>query len=201
VHAGSVPRGGTRFTPGAWVDSVDGRAAIGYFAHADGTPYLVVANSDSLWVRSIKLSLPGTHRACVISEDAMSWSTAPCFPVASGSMLRIDLRPGSFAVVRLEGPTVVGIPGGTAPGLRVSPQPARGMVELAITRLGEGGRVEIVDAAGRRAWGRSLAPGATRVVWRGERSEGGVSPPGLYFARVEDARGFRVERLVWLGAP
>jgi hypothetical protein len=99
------------------------------------------------------------------------------------------------------------VPGGTVdvPGSGVTlaflghlaPNPSRGDVALrfGLARAG-GASVDVFDAAGRRV--RELARGEFAagehlVHWDGRDAEGGVSPAGIYFVRMQTA-GFRAER-------
>ena len=68
-----------------------------------------------------------------------------------------------------------------------------------MVRASRGARVEILDAAGRRVWGRALGTGLAQASWRGTRDDGGAARAGVYFARFEDAAGVAVRRFVWLG--
>jgi hypothetical protein len=200
VHAGSVPAGGTGFVPDDWLSAVDGRAALGYFVDGAGTRYLLVANSDSLAARTVTLTLRDVAQACVLGEHQDSWDQVTCAPPDPESRLVLELDAGSFALVRLEGGSAGVIQGGKAPVMLVMPNPAGGEVRLELSRVAYGGRLEIIDAAGRRAWSRTLRPGNATLVWRGERDSGGQAPAGLYFARLEDERGVTVARIAWRGA-
>jgi hypothetical protein len=200
VHAGSVPEGATRFVPGGWVNAVQGRAALGYFVGRMGERYLLVANSDSSNTQRVGLEVASAGRACVLDPNAVTWSEAPCIELGASGHLDLDLEAGSFALVRLEGAPADSAAGGIAPALSLSPNPARGVVLLATTSGARGARLEIVDAGGRRVWSKTLGAGDAALTWRGEREGGGSAGPGLYFARIEDARGFRVRRLAWLGS-
>jgi hypothetical protein len=199
VHAGSLPPGGIWFAPNETVETVEGRATLGYFADTTGVPYVLVANSDSLSARDVTLKLGRATRACVLDEAHDGWDSAICTPLPADRRLTLALEAGSFALVRLEGDAVGSVTGG-ALVLDVAPTPARGRVRLAIARAGRDARVEIVDAGGRRAWSRRVPPGQSAFEWSGERDSGGRAPAGLYFARVEDARGVAARRIVWLGA-
>jgi hypothetical protein len=81
----------------------------------------------------------------------------------------------------------------------VSPDPAAQRVHLLASGLVARARVEILDGAGRRVWSRALEPGTSSREWGGERDAGGTAPAGVYFVRVEDARGVAVAPLHWLG--
>jgi len=207
-HAGSVPPGGTAFSPDDWILEVEGRAALGRFAGEGGERYLLVANSDSLAARTVTLSLPRTRRVWRLGATPGSWSEVeverylhpfrerPALQAQSGVRVAIALESGDFALLRLE-LDPASLPG---PVLAVGPNPARGMARFAVSRIGRGARLEIVDAGGRRVWSRALAPGASLVPWSGEREQGGQVRPGIYLARVTDAGGVTTARLAWLGA-
>jgi hypothetical protein len=199
VHAGSLPAGGIWFASNETVEAVEGRATLGYFSDTTGVPYVLVANSDSLSAREITLKLGRATRACVLDEAHDDWGAATCTPLPADRRLTLALPAGSFALVRLEGDAVGSVTGG-ALVLDVAPTPARGRVRLAIARAGNDARVEIVDAGGRRFWSRRVLPGESAFEWNGERDSGGRAPAGLYFARVEDARGVAARRIVWLGS-
>lgn len=198
VHAGSLPPGGIWFAPNETIESVEGRATIGYFSDSTGVPYVLVTNSDSLSASDVTVKFAQATRACVLDEARDRWETALCTPLPADRRLTLSLAAGSFALVRLEGPGVGSVNGGNVV-LDVSPTPARGEVRLAVARAVRDASLEIVDAAGRRAWSRRLGAGQTLVRWSGERDAGGTARPGLYFARVEDTRSVAVRRIVWLG--
>jgi hypothetical protein len=190
-----VPLGGTRFVPDSWVQSVEGRAVLAHFADAVGRRYLFVANSDSARTQSIALQLGSGVTACEWS-DASSDSCRG----AAGDRIQATLGAGDFRVYRLSGAATGPLTGGNAPTCTLRPTPARGRVTLAIDHVGDRGRLELLDAGGRHVWGRPLAWGSTTLTWSGQRDAAGVAPAGIYFVRVEDARGFRMLRLAWLGA-
>jgi hypothetical protein len=111
----------------------------------------------------------------------------------------LELAAGDFALLRLEG-TLDGASGsGAGPRLAITPEPASERARLALVDVGARARLEILDGAGRRVWSRALAAGASSLDWAGEREAGGTAPAGVYFVRVEDARGVAVARLHWLG--
>jgi hypothetical protein len=199
VHAGSVPLGGTAFVPDDWVRDVEGRIALGYFADAAGRHCLFVVNSDSLAARTITLTLPTTRAARVWTEGARSWDEVREIELGPDRRVAVPLEAGGFGLVLLEGHRASGIAGGVPPVLEVAPNPARDEVSLAVSRLGDLGAIQILDLQGRRVWSKRLAPGLTDVRWRGDRDAGGVAPPGAYFVRLEDARGFAIVHLTWLG--
>jgi flagellar hook assembly protein FlgD len=81
--------------------------------------------------------------------------------------------------------------------LRVSPNPFHSGAR--ITAPGAG-RVEIVDATGRRVRGVKLGEGAGAFNWDGRDERGRTVPPGLYFARYEGAAGRSVVKVMKLDA-
>jgi hypothetical protein len=197
-HAGSVPVGGTAFEPDGWVRAVAGRAALGEFVDQDGVPHVLVANSDSASARTIGLTVDRPIRAFRLGATAGQWNEIPA--TIEGPRRRVDLmlEAGAFALLRLEGAGGDAI-AGHGPRLTLYQNPARGMLELRVSRVAERGRIELFDALGRRVWGRTLAQGATEVRWNGEREPGGRAGPGLYFVRAEDERGVAMSRVTWLG--
>lgn len=203
-HAGSVPPGAVAFAPDAWAAGVRGRAALGAFADAAGTRYLLVANSDSAAAQTIGLDLPLADRVDTLCAADGSWRSlgaagaASASRAAPGARAVLDLAAGDFALLRIAGSFSVG--GAGAPlVLGLSPNPARGEVLIVTAQCGPRARVAVLDASGRRVWGRALGAGSASVTWRGERDRGGVAAPGVYFARAEDARGARTVRFSWLG--
>jgi hypothetical protein len=196
-HAGSVPHGGDAFRGDDWLAGVDGRAAIGRFTDAAGVPFLVVVNSDSLAARQVTLTLVGASGASRLGLARDDWSALPVSPVAAGVSVRLDLGPGEFALLRLEGSFKRGIRLG--PTLAVVPSPASGEARFEMTRLAGDARIDVLDMAGRRMWSRAASAGRASLVWRGERDAGGTAPPGIYLARVHDARGTATRRWTWLG--
>jgi hypothetical protein len=195
-HAGSVPRGGAAFVPDDWIGAVEGRAAIGRFAGGSGDRYLLVANSDSLAARTVTLSLPGTRRAWKLGSVTDSWSELATGRESGGARLPLALDSGGFALLRLESNTA----GASGPVLALGPNPARVEVRFAVSLIGADARIEIFDSGGRRVWSSALTPGATPLVWNGEREGGGRARPGIYLARVTDAGGATTARFSWLGA-
>jgi hypothetical protein len=194
-HAEWVPHDAVGFVSDDWVQAVRGRAAIGRFAGATGSMYLLVANSDSVAARTIGLSLPGKPRAFRLGETVGAWSEQPTEPELGGVALSVALDSGGFALIRLD--AAPSVPG---PVLAVGPNPARALVRFAVSQIGAGARLEIVDTMGRRVWTEALTPHGPPVVWTGEREGGGRARPGIYFARVVDAGGLTTARFSWLGS-
>lgn len=194
-HAGSMPIGGTPFAPDDWIAGVEGRAALGHFVDRDGVPYLLVANSDSLAARTVTLALGGAARTASRLRDAPgSWKR---LAISGARRLRLDLEPGGFELLRLDGHFDRVLAGRVGPLVSADRRP--GEVRLPLSRLGAGARLEIVDAEGRRILGRALAAEFTQWTWRGECDDGSEAAPGLYFARVEDERGLAFVRVDWSG--
>ena len=198
-HAGSVPAGGTAFTPSGWIASVEGRAALGMFADSLGGRYVLLASSDSAAARTIAVTFPGARGIERLADDGRSWSALDTTHAAAGVRIALDLPAGDFALLRVLGP---GEPlrTGAGPGLRVQPNPASGQVRFDLAAVHGPARLEILDAGGRHVWGRDLSPGSSSVTWDGAREGGGPAPAGLYFARAEDQGGVTALRLTWLGA-
>ncbi|HTK30908.1 MAG TPA: hypothetical protein VL332_03015 [Candidatus Saccharimonadaceae bacterium] len=197
-HSGSVPAGAAAFAPDAWALAVRGRAALGEFADSAGTRYLLVANADSSSARTIALTVPNAGAVDALDLALDQWNSLTTTPAPSGVTVDVALGPGEFALLRLRGAWSAA-PAAASPRLAASPNPATGEVALVLGDVRDQGRIEILDAGGRRVWSRAVAPGSAAFRWRGERDAGGVTRPGLYFVRAEDARGVTVTRLSWLG--
>jgi len=88
---------------------------------------------------------------------------------------------------------------GDPPGVAAAPNPAREAMRFTLVRSAAGARLELLDLSGRRVWSAPPPPGGGTLTWRGERDGGGRVPPGVYFVRLEDARGVAVRRVTWLG--
>jgi hypothetical protein len=197
-HAGSCPTGGTPFAPDDWVSAVEGRAALGHFLGADGARHLLVANSDSASARELALTLPHASSVEVLGAAAGAWDPLASAPVAGGRRVVLPLAAGDFALLRVRGDFGT-LRAGAAPALRAWPSPARAQARFSYQGLGAHGRLEVLDLAGRRVWSAAPRAGDGLVTWDGARDGGGRVPPGVYLARLEDARGVAVARLVWLG--
>ncbi len=197
-YAGSCPVGGTRFAADDWILAVDGRAALGQFAAADGARLVLVANSDSASAQTLALTLPHARSVEQCGATADEWSAVPGAPGDGGARVTLALAPGDFALLRIRG-DFGALRAGAGPALRVWPSPARGAVRLSYQGLATGAGLEVLDAGGRRVWRARPAAGAGVVTWDGARESGGRVPPGIYFARLEDARGVAAVRIAWLG--
>lgn len=195
-HAGSLPPGADPFVADDWVGAVEGRAAIGRFAGPAGERYLLVVNSDSLAAHTVRLSLPHARRVWKLGPANEAWSELVTELATEGVRLPLALESGDFALVRL-GADPARPPG---PVLALGPSPASGVVRFAVSRIGAGARIEIVDAQGRRVWSSAVGPNAAPIAWRGERDGGGRTRPGIYLARVTDASGTTTARFSWLGS-
>ena len=199
-HAGSVPFGAIGFTPDPWVLDVRGRAMLGEFADSTGTRYLVVVNPDSASARTIDLILPFTRSVEQFDEASGLWHAPASGALGSrGFALTLSLAAGDLALLRLTGEWNA-LPSRKGPALRLAPNPANRRITFALGNVAARGRIEILDAGGRRVWSRALAPGSSAHEWQGERDQGDVARAGLYFVRAEDVRGVTVARLTWLGA-
>jgi hypothetical protein len=84
---------------------------------------------------------------------------------------------------------------------RPQPNPGSGSTLLRFALPGAGRvKLEVLDLAGRRLWGREaeLGPGAHAVRWQGGTEAGGRARAGIYFARLVTPWGSRTQRLAWL---
>jgi len=155
-------------------------------------------NRDSLAARTLALELRGV--AGVTRLDTPGGGQAlPLTGTAGARRVTLELAPGDFALLRLEGTERGDGAVRLGPGVAVLAAPARGAVRFALARVGADASIAIVDALGRLAWRRALAPGDPSVAWNGERDRGGLATPGVYFVRVEDRRGAVSRRFAWLG--
>lgn len=197
-HAGGTPVGGTTFMPDSLVAAVEGRASLGQFADSQGTPHLFVANRDSAAARTIALELVGERRVERMGEGG-AWSEWTSLPTATGRRVELPLAPGGFALLRLSGGCVAVVNGGCTARFSAAPEPAHRAVRFAAERVSGASTLMIVDASGRRVWGRTLTGEAPVVVWDGRTDDGTRVRPGLYWARLEDSRGSVVRKVTWLG--
>ncbi|MEO5988877.1 MAG: T9SS type A sorting domain-containing protein, partial [Candidatus Eisenbacteria bacterium] len=198
-HAGSLPLGGTAFAPDSVVLAIEGRAAIGTFVDSIGTPYLLVVNSDSSSARNVRLTLPATRH---LEEfvAAGTWAPLPGERVSAGWKVGLALDAGAFTLLRSSPVLEESNSGLGELRLSAGQNPARGAVLFAVQGARGQARLELLDANGRRLWLRRVPVGTSQAVWDGRREQGGVAARGVYFARLEDASGVRVRRVVWLGA-
>lgn len=118
-----------------------------------------------------------------------------------GALYYTTYDPGT--VRRIEYPVAAGVAGrgdGVVEFAGANPNPSRGDVGLAFT-LRESGRVRLTvhDVSGRlvRALShRDHGAGGHVVHWDGRSDEGGVTPAGVYLARIEAAGHVRTARMV-----
>jgi len=197
-HSAGTPKGGTAFAPDSLVASVEGRATLGTFADATGTPYLFVANRDSSLAQTIALELVG-ERKVERFADAGGWEPWPSAPTPRGRRVELSLAPGDFALLQVTG-GCPGLTSGTcAAALAAAPNPGSVSVRFAATRVSGTSTLTILDLNGRRIWARALAGEAPVVVWDGHADDGSHVKPGFYWARLTDANGSVVRRVTWLG--
>ena len=197
-HAGWTPVGGAPFAPDGLIAAVEGRAALGHFVDAFGTRHVLVVNSDSLASQRVTLLVRHPHGLWRLGESVGDWKPVESQPSPEGLRVTLDLGPGGFTLLRFGG-ALWPLGAGSGPRLGVAPRPARGEARLSVSALDAGGRVEILDATGRRVRSWRPAGAEASLVWRGERDFGGFAPPGLYFLRAEDSGGISVARVEWLG--
>ena len=195
THAGGVPIGGIAFAPDSDIAAVEGRAALGHFADAAGQRLLLIVNEDSLSARRVSLIAARALVAEPLAGAANTWGTPQGF--AMGQRIDLDLPAGGFTLLRLRG--FATLSGGRTPRITVAGAPAGGAIRLVLRQMGIGGRLELVDAGGRRIWSTPVGPSDEVVVWHGERQAGGRAPAGIYYVRVETPRGVAVARVPWLG--
>lgn len=197
-HAGSVPPGGTAFAPDGLLRDVQGRAALGWFADSLGAPLLLVANQDSAEVQQITLTLGGMRTLSAI-DSLYAWQPQPVVADLGVTRATLQLEPGDFVLLRPSGDLDPLTSGRRGPVLHAAPQPASDRVRFAVSGLAGPARLELLDLSGRRVWGIDLTGATASLEWQGQREQGGRVPPGVYLARLEDARGVRVQRVHWLG--
>jgi hypothetical protein len=197
-HAGGTPIGGTAFAPDSLVAAVEGRATLGTFADRDGMPYLFLANRDSSATQSIALELVG-ERTAERFGDAGGWVWWSTTPTARGRRLEVSLAAGDFALFRLNGSCGSLSSGDCQAVLAATPNPGTIGVRFAASGVRGGSTLTLVDVSGRRVWARTLAGDAPVVVWDGRADDGSRVRPGFLWARLADARGTVVRRVVWLG--
>ncbi len=198
VHSGSVPQGATTFTPDGWIAGVEGRSALGKFTNALGARFLLVANSDSAAVQNLALTFAGETSIERLSGDGASWIMLDTTRVAAGTRVSLAPAAGDFILLRVGGEAGP-LRAGSGPGLSLQPNPATHGVQFALGHVRLRGHIEILDASGRRIWGRALAQGSGIVIWDGAKDSGGLATPGIYFARAEDSGGVSTSRMSWLG--
>ena len=193
THAGSVPSGGVPFTGSSWLSRVEGRAAIGEFEGGAGERLVLVANADSIASASLALETrdaPGARLlASGSSPDALTSA-----PQSRGARLSLTLAAGDFALLALD-------PALERASIDAAPNPGHGSVRLSY-RAPEGpARLTITDLSGREVWRTFVDPPIGAIEWRGERLDGRIARPGVYFARLStDRGGAGARRFVWLGA-
>ena len=197
-HAGGTPPWGTAFTGDSLVAAVEGRATLGTFVDAAGTPYLFVSNRDSSAAQALALELVG-ERKVERFGDAGGWQSWPSAPTPRGRRVELSLAAGDFALLRLSG-GCPGLTSGTcAATLDAAPNPSATSVRFAATRVSGPSTLMLLDIHGRRMWARALDAEAPVVVWDGRTDDGTRCRPGFYWARLTDANGSVVRRVAWLG--
>ena len=94
----------------------------------------------------------------------------------------------------VDAPVVAGL----VDGLRVIPNPARDVVELA-WRVDQGPiTVSIVDVGGRVVFSRRTELGEGSLVWAGRDAAGNPVAAGVYWVRLSARSGEQTRRLVWM---
>ena len=192
-----VPPGADPFVGDDWLARVEGRATIGRFVDAWGRPHLVIVNRDSLAEQEIDMTFRGATGVTQLDRldgpvftDLRLTDPAPIY--------RLNLPAGDFALLRIEG-TEGQAYETLGPVMVVLVQPARGVAQFDLMRVGAGAKLTIFDATGRAQWTTTLLPGDRTATWNGTNADGRPMPPGIYFARLQDNRGTATTRAVWLG--
>lgn len=198
-YTGGAPQGGTAFARGALVRSLAGRATLGVFADSTGAPRLFVANRDSAEYGTVTIALGGARSVRFVADDG-AWHDLPVTQQGDSTRATLALSPGGFTLLAVSGTLDDVVSGRSGPRLNVGPNPAQGEVRFEASELSRDARLEVLDLSGRRVWSVALPAGARTVRWAGERERGGRVSAGVYFARLEDARGVAVKRVAWLGA-
>ena len=197
-HSGGTPIGGTAFAADSLVASLEGRATLGTFADAAGTPYLFVANRDSAAAQTIALELNGERRVDRFT-DTGGWESWPSGATPTGRRVELSLAPGDFTLLRVSGGCPGLTSGACAATLDGAPNPGGSSVRFAATRVRGASTLMLVDLNGRRIWARPLTGEAPVVVWDGRADDGTRVRPGFYWARLTDMNGSVVRRVAWLG--
>ena len=197
-HSGGTPIGGTAFAADSLVGRLEGRATLGTFADAAGTPYLFVANRDSAVAQTIALELNGERRVDRFT-DTGGWESWPSGATPTGRRVELSLAPGDFALLRVSGGCPGLVSGACAATLDGAPNPGSVSVRFAATRVRGASTLMLVDLNGRRIWARALTGEAPVVVWDGRADDGTRVRPGFYWARLTDMNGSVVRRVAWLG--
>lgn len=197
-HVGGVPAGGTAWSPDGLVVGVEGRATLGTFVSPAGQPHLFVANRDSSAWQEIVLELAG-ERTIERLTSSGQWMPFGSQPSPAGRRVALGLSPGAFVLLRTSGTLGVLESGGSRATLAAWPEPARGTVRFTAQGVEGAATLTVVDAGGRRVWSSIVERGAPVVSWNGIGERGGPAQPGIYWARLEDARGAVVRRFTWLG--
>jgi hypothetical protein len=197
-HGGGTPIGGTAFAPDSLVSRLEGRATLGTFVDAAGTPYLFLANRDSSAAQALALELAG-ERGVERFTDAGGWTPWSSTPTAHGRRVELTLAPGDFTLLRVTGGCPGLSSGACAATLDAAPNPGAVSVRFAATRVRAPATLTLIDLTGRRIWARPLAGEAPVMVWDGRTDDGVRVKPGFYWARLTDANGSVVRRVAWLG--
>jgi hypothetical protein len=197
-HSDGTPIGGTAFAADSLVESVEGRATLGTFADAAGTPHLFVANRDSSAARTVALELRG-ERHVERFTDAGGWESWPSAATAHGRRVELPLAAGDFTLLRVSGGCGGLTAGACDATLDAAPNPGAVSVRFAATRVRGAATLTLLDLNGRRIWARPLAGEAPVVIWDGRDDAGTRVRPGFYWARLADENGAVVRRVAWLG--
>jgi hypothetical protein len=119
------------FAGNDWLQWVSGRATVGRFVDADGTPWLLLANRDSLNTQTLTLGLRGATGATRVDGGTPVWSISEL----SVTYSYVDLEPGDFALLRIDGTRGEALET-LGPVVGAFANPVRGGLHVALDRVG-----------------------------------------------------------------
>ena len=152
-----------------------------WFGNSTGATSGVAAGATDLAVNPLFCNLPA---------DVVTLSNASPVLAAPGCGLIGALGAGCTS------PTSVAPAPGEELGLRVSPNPSRGGVDLLFSASRQVGEVEIFDVQGARRFHANVASGDQTIRWSGLDARGAPVPAGVYFARRVDGSHTQTVRFV-----
>ncbi len=138
--------------------------------------------------------------------DASGLAAIPAPTLADGWLhygLVDDAGNALMDSVRIQGGEVTAVPiprvAAGPPSLRALPSVARAGTEFALGRpAGDGARLDLYDASGRRVRSFAVVRGAAGVRWDANDASGAAVAPGVYLASFRDADGQARARVVVL---
>ncbi|MEP7028590.1 MAG: hypothetical protein ABI960_08335 [Candidatus Eisenbacteria bacterium] len=194
-YAGSRPSRGDAFAPDDVIQGITGRACVAAFADSLGRDLRFVANSDSTGAQVVTLQLTPGRRTEQLEPATGRWHRIEACGSAAAAGLALALGPGEFTLLRF--PRTPTGPALARRRLEARPNPARGTVDLIADGCAPGEILEIRDLAGRIVRTIPLPPEGVPATWRGERDDGAMARPGVYFVRVGSGARAATRRIVW----